>query len=148
MMMVLVHGVARYRDHRCSSSHGALLLPPDARHLFPTPAASEKTAGALTDARAEAESVLRLDMRTAWLTWEETESRLSAAKSSLRFAEENLRVTSERYDAGLAPHTEVLDAESLRSAAEARVVHAASERIRAWLRPHQEKNHPLGLNAL
>ena len=87
-------------------------------------------------------------LRTAWLTWEETESRLSAAKSSLRFAEENLRVTSERYDAGLAPHTEVLDAESLRSAAEARVVHAASERIRAWLRPHQEKNHPLGLNAL
>ena len=72
-------------------------------------AASEKTAGALTDARAEAESVLRLDMRTAWLAWEETESRLNAAKSSLRFAEENLRVTSERYGAGLAPHTEVLD---------------------------------------
>ena len=87
-------------------------------------------------------------MRTAWLTWEETESRLSAAKSALRFAQENLRVASERYDAGHAPHTEVLDAESLRSAAEARVVHAASERIRAWLRPHQEKNHPLGLNAL
>ena len=97
-------------------------------------AASEKTAGALTDARAEAESVLRLDMRTAWLAWEETESRLNAAKSSLRFAEENLRVTSERYGAGLAPHTEVLDAESMRSAAEARVVHAASERVRAWLR--------------
>ena len=97
-------------------------------------AASEKTAGALTDARAEAESVLRLDMRTAWLSWEETESRLNAAKSSLLFAEENLRVTSERYGAGLAPHTEVLDAESMRSAAEARVIHAASERVRAWLR--------------
>ncbi len=95
---------------------------------------SERTAAALTAARDEEESVLRLAVRTAWLKWEETESRKRAADASLRSAEENLRVSERRFETGLALHTEVLDAESLREAAQARLVRAEGERQRAYYR--------------
>ncbi len=53
------------------------------------------------------------DVREALLALEEAAENGSAAEAGLRHADENARVTSDRFDVGLATSTDVLDAETL-----------------------------------
>jgi outer membrane protein TolC len=60
-------------------------------------------------------SNIHLQVRQAWLDIQETLKRIEVAKQAIEQADENLKVSTERYQQGLAVHTEVLDAEDLRT---------------------------------
>ena len=64
--------------------------------------------------RCEAARQVVLQVRQGWLQLRETQNRITVALSSLRSADENLKVTRDRYSKGVGTNTEVLDAESLR----------------------------------
>jgi len=59
-------------------------------------------------------SQVQLQIRQAWLDIQETQKRIKVAKQAISQADENLKVSTERYQQGLATNTEVLDAEDLR----------------------------------
>jgi len=59
-------------------------------------------------------SQIQLQIRQAWLDIQETQKRIKVAKQAISQADENLKVSTERYQQGLATNTEVLDAEDLR----------------------------------
>jgi len=59
-------------------------------------------------------AMITLQVRQAWLATQETQKRIAVTQKAISQAEENLKVNSERYQQGVATHTEVLDAEDLR----------------------------------
>ena len=69
----------------------------------------------LAEQRREMESLIRLQVRQAWLDMEESRKRIKVTKETLEQAEENLSVTKNRYKEGIGTNTEVLDAETLRT---------------------------------
>lgn len=75
--------------------------------------ALQKQALALQEQREELSGQILLQVRQAWLDIEEANQRLDVAKQSIIQADENLRVTTERYQQGLATHTEVIQAQDL-----------------------------------
>ena len=77
--------------------------------------ALEKQALALKEQREELSGQILLQIRQAWLDSEETQQRLQVAKQTIVQADENLKVTSDRYQQGLATHTDVIQAEDLRT---------------------------------
>ena len=74
----------------------------------------ERLAQALAHQRADLQSQIQLEVRRAWLAVEETRQRLSVTRQAIERAEENLRVTRQRYASGMATNTDVLGAETLR----------------------------------
>lgn len=66
---------------------------------------------------ADLRSIVALEIRQAWLNVYQTRERLNVTSKALQQADENLRVWRERYRAGLATSSEVLDAETLRTQA-------------------------------
>lgn len=77
--------------------------------------ALSRQAAATVDERRNLESVVRLEVRQAWLQRNEAERRLDLAAAAVDQAEENLRVVRDRYRSGEGTNTEVLNAEALRS---------------------------------
>jgi len=77
-------------------------------------AALERSRRAAQDQRADAASVIALQVRQAWLEVSETRERVSVTVDAVGQAEENLRIARERYGAGLGTQTQLLEAESLR----------------------------------
>lgn len=69
---------------------------------------------AVNSQRNDLISAIQLQVRQAWLAIQETQKRVVVAQTATGQADENLKVSSERYQQGLAGYTEVLDAESLR----------------------------------
>ncbi len=57
---------------------------------------------------------IKLQVRQAWLDVKETTKLVQVAKQAIVQSDENLKVSTERYQQGLATNTEVLDAEDLR----------------------------------
>ena len=77
-------------------------------------AALERNRRASEEQRAEAESLIGLQVRQAWLGVEETQQRVRVTADAVDQAEENLRIARERYGAGLGTQTQLLQAETLR----------------------------------
>ncbi len=77
--------------------------------------ALEKQALALKEQHEELSGQILLQIRQAWLDSQETQQRLQVAKQTIVQADENLKVTTDRYQQGLATHTEVIQAEDLRT---------------------------------
>lgn len=77
--------------------------------------ALEKQALALQEQREELSGQILLQVRAAWLDTQETQQRLQVAKQAIMQADENLKVAAERYKQGLATHTEVMQAQDLRT---------------------------------
>jgi len=71
-------------------------------------------AEALRNLRDDAASAVALQVRQASLDVEETQKRIEVTKEATAQADENLRVTRDRYREGVGTNTEVLDAETLR----------------------------------
>jgi len=71
-------------------------------------------AQAVQERRADADSIIALQVRQAWLDTQETEKRIVVTQESVTQAEENLKVAKDRYLEGVGTNTEVLDAETLR----------------------------------
>jgi outer membrane protein TolC len=77
-------------------------------------AALDRTRRATLEQREDAESVIALQVRQAWLGVEETRQRVQVTADAVDQAEENLRIARERYGAGLGTQTQLLEAETLR----------------------------------
>ena len=77
-------------------------------------AAMERSRRATEEQRADAESLIALQVRQAWLGVDETRQRVQVSADAVDQAEENLRIARERYGAGLGTQTQLLEAESLR----------------------------------
>ncbi len=77
-------------------------------------AAMERNRRAAEDQRADAESLIALQVRQAWLGVEEARKRVQVSADAVEQAEENLRIARERYGAGLGTQTQLLEAETLR----------------------------------
>lgn len=67
---------------------------------------------------ADSASLVELEVRREWLAVDEAAQRLATTAAALAQADENLRVARDRYRNGLGTHTEVLDAEALRTLTE------------------------------
>ena len=76
--------------------------------------AESRQAQAFAHMRADVQSIIQLEVRQAWLAVQETRNRLAVTRQSIERAEENVRVTRERYASGMSTNTDVLAAESLR----------------------------------
>jgi outer membrane protein TolC len=96
--------------------------------------AVERQAAALTEQRDELTSIIALQVRQTWLDVQETRKRLIVTQSAIAQAEENLLVARDRYANGLSTHTEVLDAETLRTGSESNHANALSDAALAGLR--------------
>jgi len=96
--------------------------------------AVERQAAALTEQRDELASVIALQVRQTWLDVQETRKRLIVTQSAIAQAEENLLVARDRYANGLSTHTEVLDAETLRTGSQSNHANALSDAALAGLR--------------
>ena len=96
--------------------------------------AVERQAAALKQQRDELASIIALQVRQTWLDVEETRKRLVVTQSAIAQAEENLLVARDRYANGLATHTEVLDAETLRTSSESNHANALFDAALAGLR--------------
>lgn len=77
--------------------------------------ALEKQALALKEQGEELSGQILLQVRQAWLDGQESQQRLQVAKQTIVQADENLKVTTDRYQQGLSIHTEVIQAEDLRT---------------------------------
>ncbi len=71
--------------------------------------------GALYREYLDLQSVIELQVRSAWLRLNETVARIKLADRAVEQADENLRVVRDRYRNGEGTNTEVLDAEGLRT---------------------------------
>jgi outer membrane protein len=72
-------------------------------------------ADALVNLRADAASIIALQVRQASLDIEETLNRIGVTHDAVAQSEENLKVAKDRYREGVGTNTEVLDAETLRT---------------------------------
>lgn len=75
----------------------------------------EQAAEGLLRQRSEVESVIALQVKTAWHSLDSNQERVRVNKQSLESADENVRVSRNRYKAGAGTNTEVLDAQRLRT---------------------------------
>jgi outer membrane protein TolC len=77
-------------------------------------AALERTQRATREQRADAESLVELQVRQAWLDEQAARQRVAVSGRAAEQAEENVRIAQERYSAGLGTQTQLLEAENLR----------------------------------
>jgi outer membrane protein len=63
---------------------------------------------------ADLRSTVALEVRQAWYTLQESRARTAVARDAVAQSEENLRIATEQYAAGLVNSTRVLEAEALR----------------------------------
>lgn len=77
-------------------------------------AALERTQRATRERRADAQSLVELQVREAWLDEQAARQRVAVTGGAAEQAVENLRIAQERYGAGLGTQTQLLEAESLR----------------------------------
>jgi outer membrane protein len=77
-------------------------------------AALDRTRRATEQQRAEAESLVALQVRQAWLGLQEARQRVDVAAHAAEQADESLRIAQERYSGGLGTQTQLLEAETFR----------------------------------
>jgi outer membrane protein TolC len=77
--------------------------------------ATARQADSIIRRRRDFASVIDLQVRSAWLDYQEATRRQDVTMLAVEQAEENLRVARDRYRAGAGTNTEVLDAETLRA---------------------------------
>jgi outer membrane protein TolC len=96
--------------------------------------AIELQSSALFEQRDGLALAIGLQVRQAWLYVQETRKRITVTQSAIAQAEENLRVVRDRYVNGLTPHTEVLEAETLRVNSATNHANAVYDAVIAGLR--------------
>lgn len=89
---------------------------------------------ALKEQSDELMSIIGLQVRQAWLDTQETQKRIEVAKQTIAQANENLKVSTDRYQQGLATNTELLKAEDLRTVAHDNLNNAQHDLALATLR--------------
>jgi len=74
-----------------------------------------RKAEALLESRIDLESKVALEVHQVWLTLHESRERTAVTEQAVAQADENLKVSKNLFKAGMVTHTEVLDAERLRT---------------------------------
>ncbi|TAL43585.1 MAG: TolC family protein [Methylovulum sp.] len=95
--------------------------------------AMKRQAIALKEQRDDLGSQIALQVKQAWLDGQETQQRLAVAGQTIAQAEENMKVTTDRYQQGLSTNTDVLKAEELRMSAHDNLNNATYDAILAAL---------------
>ncbi|MGI5903734.1 MAG: TolC family protein [Thermoguttaceae bacterium] len=93
--------------------------------------AAEYEAMSVTREYEEAESKIRLQVYQCWQDEQETRHRVKTAEKGVERAEENLRVVNRGFKEGLIGHTEVLDAQTMRTQAQSNLANARYDAILA-----------------
>ena len=75
----------------------------------------EQTAEALLRKRSHVESLITLQVKKAWHDLDSAQQQVLVNQKSLESADENVRVSKNRYQEGAGTNTEVLDAQTLRT---------------------------------
>ena len=97
-------------------------------------AATRRQAAALRAQYEDRKTLVALEVRRHWLAVGETRQRIGVTEQAVAQAGENLRVSRERYENGLATNSEVLDAETLRVRSEGNHANAIYDAVLAVLR--------------
>jgi outer membrane protein TolC len=92
-----------------------------------------RQANALQQQYHDFASIISLQVRQAWLDTQETQKRIQVTSKAITQAEENLKVSRNRYSSGLTTNTEVLDAETLRIKSQYNYANASYDRSLALL---------------
>jgi outer membrane protein TolC len=74
-----------------------------------------REAEALLESRIDLESKVALEVHQVWLKLHESRERTAVTEQAVAQADENLKVSNNLFKAGMVTHTEVLDAERLRT---------------------------------
>jgi outer membrane protein TolC len=69
----------------------------------------------LKEQRDDLSSLISLQVRQAWLDIQDAQTRIEFTRQAISQADENMKVTKDRYRQGLSTNTEVLNAEDLRT---------------------------------
>ena len=77
--------------------------------------AISRQAVSLKEQRDDLSSMISLQVRQAWLEIQEAQKRIEVTQQAIAQADENMKVTTDRYQQGLSTNTEVLKAEDLRT---------------------------------
>jgi outer membrane protein len=91
----------------------------------------QATAQAVQDMQDDARERIALQVRQSWLNQKEANARMQLVEKALQQADETLALARERYSAGLAPNSEVLDAETRRLQAHTNRDNALYDRVLA-----------------
>jgi outer membrane protein TolC len=100
-------------------------------------AAIARKADALLESRTDLESKVALEVHQAWLKLRESRERISVTEQAIVQADENLKVSRNLFKAGMVTHTEVLDAERLRTITSSNHNNAIYDTAIAGLRLHR-----------
>ena len=76
--------------------------------------AMTRQALSLKEQRDDLTSTIGLQVRQAWLDIQETQKRMAVTQQAIEQSDENMKVTTDRYQQGLSTNIEVLKAEDLR----------------------------------
>jgi outer membrane protein TolC len=76
-------------------------------------AASKSKENQITDALTNLNDQITLEVKNAYLLLREAEKQISVSRQAIEQAEENFRLTRERYREQVATSTDVLDAQTL-----------------------------------
>ena len=77
--------------------------------------AISRQAMSLKEQRDDLSSMIGLQVRQAWLDIQESQKRIAVTQQAIAQADENLKVTTDRYQQGLSTNTDLLKAEDLRT---------------------------------
>jgi outer membrane protein len=118
---VAVNGGYQYQENRYQSYEGLWMInvgmqwklfDGSTRH---TRDAIFRQAVSLKEQRDDLSSMIGLQVRKTWLAIQEAQQRTEVTRLAITEADENLKVTTNRYKNGLATNTDVLRAEELRA---------------------------------
>ncbi|MCG6538297.1 MAG: TolC family protein, partial [Syntrophales bacterium LBB04] len=80
--------------------------------------ASESREKQLLDAYRNTQNQIILELKEAWLRFREAQQQIPTARKAVTQAEENLRITKERYKEQVARAAEVIDAQTISTRAQ------------------------------
>ena len=117
-----ISGAVMHEDNRYRVSQDIAQIAVGVQwEIFDGGVLRQRTDAAIARARAarerqnDAASLIELEVRREWLAVDEAAERFATTRAATSQADENLRVARDRYRNGVGTHTEVLDAEALRS---------------------------------
>jgi len=96
--------------------------------------AVERQAAGVQEQHNDLVSAISLQVRQAWLGVQESRERIQVTMVAIDQANENLKVTRDRYESGLSNSTEVLGAETLRTRSQSNLANARYDLVLAGLR--------------
>ena len=114
-----------------SGSLGVVWMPFDGGVSRSRQEASSFEAMSVSREHEDARSKIELQVYQCWLDEQETRSRVDVAHKAVEQADENLRVVTRGFKEGLANHTEVLDAQTLRTQAWSNLANARYDAVLA-----------------